>query len=172
MARFVMTTHTDAPSRSHRFVLRVLFVPALAWTLLLLAGERADWPERLVPVPEGHPLHEPLELCLVLAAALAASGLASAALFLLLPGFLRVPRPVPAWRPLWWLAAGAPLLFAVLTAFFFLACRLLVVPGEDPGNPQRGLSAWMAALFYPAALTPPGAVIAAWVAARRAGRRR
>ena len=150
--------------------LQILFPLTLAWGSFWLLGPQAHTVFGLIPAPEGHWLHDAVEVMapLVIFAAIVAGAVYC---FRRWPWFLRVPESISvAWLTVR-LLGYAPLLFALLAAAFFSVWRLFVVPGEDPGHSQYGLSAWFAAYFYSLYLTPLFTVVMVWLSALRRDRR-
>lgn len=151
-------------------VLQILFFLSVAWVSFWVLAQQSESLFGLIPVSEGHWLHNALE---VMASPLILLIIAVGAVYCFgrWPWFLKVPESIS----LGWLTARllgyAPLLFLLLVAVIYSAWWIFVVSGEDPAHSQYGLSAWFAALFYSIYLTPLLTVVVVWLSAVRRDRR-
>lgn len=147
-------------------VLRFAFAPAVGWAIIVAFAQDMDRILRAGLVPEGSMLHGLLEIATGLAI-VAAAALGPLAVYRVWPGFLLLERPA-SWLPVVWrLPIYAPLAFIATGVVFFSLQWLFVVSGQDPADPQHGLSAWEAGYYYAIMLTPLITVIWVWLSLKR-----
>ena len=107
-----------------------------------------------------------LELAAVLGI-VAVAGLCCLFVYRRWSGFLLLERSVSWLSVVWRLVMYAPLAFIVTGIVFFSVQWLFVVGGEDPADPQYGLSAWWAGFYSAIMLAPLMTVIWVWRSLRR-----
>lgn len=155
-----------AASSAGSLVLKIAFVLAAAWALLVAFAYRIDSLLAINPAVEGTVFHSFFEVLVVLA-------IFSAVAFICVitykrwPMFLRIRRDVSMLSVLWRLIAVVPVTFAVIGLVSFALGRLLVMLTEDAGDPQYGLSAWWAGYYYALMLAPTVTVVWVWLSLRR-----
>ncbi len=146
--------------------LQILFTLTLAWGSFWILAQETQSLFSLIPAPEGHWLHDAVE---VMAALVIFSAFSAMAVYCFRrwPWFLRVPESIsPAWLTVR-LLGYAPLLFAVLWGTFYLAFRQFGDEGVPPEHSQYGLGALFVATFYSIYLTPLFTVVIVWLSAQR-----